>query len=185
MNEIKSKTAKTKAFLNPDQLLRAVPLKSGMTVVDFGCGNGYYAVAAGAIVGKKGRVFALDIMEDALSQASTLARMVGLRNVSTEACDLEKFGSCKLPDTVADMVIIASLLHQAENKDNVIREAYRVLKTGGHLLAVEWNSDALLGPAPSVRISEKQVRELLEKHGLRPAGTLPAGAFHYALLYSK
>ena len=176
---------KTKTFLDREKLLRAIPLAPNMTVADFGCGNGYYAVAAGSIVGKKGRIFALDIMEDALSQTSTLAKLVGLHNVSTESCDLEKFGSCKLPDTMADVVIMASLLHQADNKDNVIREAYRVLKTGGYLVVIEWNSDALMGPAPKERLSETAVRELLEKHGLRPAGTLPAGAFHYALLYKK
>ena len=172
-------------FLNPEQLLREIPLKPGMVVADFGCGNGYYAVAAGVIAGKKGRVFALDIMEDALSQTSTLARLVGLHNVSTEGCDLEKFGSCKLPDTVADMVIIASLLHQAENKDNIIKEAYRVLKTNGRLLVVEWNPDAIFGPPIEDRLNKEQVRKLLEHHGFRPVSELPAGTFHYAFLYQK
>lgn len=156
-----------------------------MTVADFGCGNGYYAVAAGSIVGKKGQIFAFDILEDCLSQTATLAKLVGLHNVSTRLADLEKFDSSGLPDVSCDLVIVSSLLHQVENQDNVAREAYRVLKTGGRILAVEWRSDALFGPETTLRVSSDTLRKLLEENGFRPIKELPAGAFHYALLYSK
>lgn len=156
-----------------------------MTVADFGCGNGYYSVAAGSMAGPKGQVFALDILEDSLSQTSTLAKLVGILNVSTQACDLEKTGSCKLPDTSCDAVIISSLMHQVENRDNVLREAYRVLKTKGHLLVVDWLPESAFGPPSQDRISKEKLGKLLEKYGFRPAAELPAGSFHYALLYNK
>ena len=63
---------KPKTFLNPETLLREVGLTPGMTVADFGCGNGFYAVAAGSMVGKKGQVYAVDILEEALSQTTIL-----------------------------------------------------------------------------------------------------------------
>ena len=156
-----------------------------MTVVDLGCGNGHYAASAGLMVGKKGLVHAFDVLEDALSQTATLARLVGVQNVSTRQCNLEKLGSCDLEGSIADVVIVSSILHQLENKGNAIREAYRLLKTGGRLLVVEWKKDSALGPQVSERIAEAEIRKLLESNGLRPVAELPAGSFHYALLYSK
>ncbi len=156
-----------------------------MAVADFGCGNGYYAVAASELVGNSGQVFAIDVLEEALSQTATLAKLMGFSNVSTKQCDLEKLGSCPLADTSCDLVIMASFLHQVENKDNLVREAYRVLKTGGRLVVVEWQSEAVWGPIPAKRVSRQAVQQLLEKYSFRPVTELPAGSFHYALLYSK
>lgn len=182
MNPLATKTEK---FLNPAAVLAAVPLRPDMVVADFGAGNGHYAVAAAKLIGKKGQVWALDIMEDALSQTATLAKLEGLHNVSTRQCDLEKFGSCPVPEMSCDVVIMSGLLHQVENKEAVLREAYRVLKTGGLLLIAEWRIDAPFGPASEVRLAPAALRAILEKSSFRPLGEIPAGAFHYALLYQK
>ncbi|TSA46341.1 class I SAM-dependent methyltransferase [bacterium] len=172
-------------FVDPERLLAELPVTPGMAVADFGCGNGYYSLAAGKFAGSKGRVYALDIMEDALSQTSTLARLHGIYNVSTQLCDLEKFRSTKVSDTSVDLVIISSLIHQAKNKDNVVREAYRILKTQGKVLVVEWKANSPFGPESRDRIGETEARALLEKYGFRPLNEINAGAFHYALVYGK
>lgn len=176
---------KTKTFLNPEELLKQVGLQPGMVVADFGCGNGYYSAAAGSQVGKKGQVHAVDILEEALSQTATLAKLTRLNNVSTHLCDLEVMGGCKIPDVSCDLVIAASLLHQVEKPEAVLREAYRALKTSGKILVVEWKPEASIGPEAKNRVAEPDVRHLLEKYGFRPLGELPAGSFHYALLYAK
>lgn len=176
---------KVKTFLNPEELLKAILLEPGMMVADFGCGNGYYSVASATIVGKKGQVFAVDILDDALSQTATLARLVGVPNVSTKLCDLEKLGACDLPETCCDLVIISSLLHQVADKDNVLREAYRILKTGGKILIVEWKLESPFGPPSKDRLGAAAIRALLEKYSFRPISELEAGSFHYALLYQK
>src|SRR3989338_4718698 len=184
--------SKVREFINPEKLLSAIPVEPGMVVADFGAGNGHFAVAAARLAGRKGQVRAYDIMEEALSQTATLARMSGVPNVSTHQCNLEKVGACDLEETSADLVIMSSILHQVAGKDNLIREAYRVLKTGGRILVVEWKKESPLGPAVSERLDMAAARQLLEARGLHPAspaggppGELPAGAFHYALMYSK
>lgn len=176
---------KTKAFLDPAKLLAAVPVTPNMHVADFGCGNGYYAIAAASLVGKKGQVYALDILEDCLSQVGSLAKLVGMQNISTKQSNLEKFGSCDLSDTCCDLVIISNLLHQVQNRENVLREAYRILKTSGRLLVVEWRPESRLGPESSLRLGPEEVRALLERFSFRPVSELSAGSFHYAFLYQK
>lgn len=175
----------TREFVDPEKLLKAIPVEPGMNVVDMGCGNGHYAVMAGQLAGSKGQVQALDILEDALSQTATLARLHGIQNISTKVCNLELFGACGLPEQSTDLAIMSGLLHQLKNKTNALREAYRLLKTGGRLLLVEWTKDSPLGPAQSERLEEEGVRKLLEESGFRPVSSLPAGSFHYALLYTK
>jgi len=176
---------KTRTFLKPDDLLLQAGLDSGETVADFGCGNGYYAIAAAKIVGPAGQVFALDVLEKTLSQTSSQAKLENAYNVSTILCDLEQDGCPDIEDQSVDLVILSSLLHQVEKKEAVLREAYRVLKTGGRLLVVEWNETSPLGPPRAERVSEKEARLLLEKMGLRPSTDISAGSFHYAILYNK
>lgn len=172
-------------FLNPEELLKSVPIEPGITVADLGCGNGYYSIAAGVLTGRQGQVYAIDVMEDALSQTASLAKLVGIQNVTTKQCDLEKFGSCEIPATSCDLAIMAGIMHQVENKDSVIKEAYWLLKTKGRLLVVEWERESPLGPEKSRRVGKQDLKALLEKYSFRPMTELPAGSFHYALLYSK
>ena len=176
---------KTRQFVDPEKLLKAVPLEPNMRVVDMGCGNGHFAVTAGSMIGSKGQVEALDILDEALSQTATLARLRGIQNVSTRICNLELFGSCPLAEQDFDLVIMAGILHQLENPSNAVREAYRLLKTGGRLLVVEWTPESPLGPVASERQDKETIRRLLETHSFRPERELPAGSFHYALLYAK
>lgn len=172
-------------FLNPESLLKLVPILPGMVIADFGCGNGYYSVAAGKLAGNKGEVYAVDLLEEALSQTSTLAQLVGVRSITTKQANLENFGSSEISSTSCDLVIMASLLHQVENKENPIREAYRVLKTGGKILVVEWKPESPFGPEVKNRLKVDEVHTLLQDQGFRPFGELAAGAFHFAWVYVK
>ena len=176
---------KTRQFVDPEKLLRAIPLEPNMRVVDMGCGNGHFSVTVGTMIGSKGQVEALDILDEALSQTATLARLRGIQNVSTRVCNLELFSSCPLAEQDFDLVIMSGILHQLKNQSNAVREAYRLLKTGGRLLVVEWTPDSPLGPAMSERLDKQKVSQLLEAHSFRPERELPAGSFHYALLYRK
>ena len=176
---------KSKQFLKPDELLSSVGVSPEAVIADFGCGNGYYSVAAGILVGAKAQVFALDLMEDALSQTASLAKLTGLHNIITKLCNLETIRGSSLADTSCDLIILASILHQVENKENLLREAYRILKTGGKVLVVEWEKVASFGPEHKIRVMKEEVKKLAEKLGFRPEKELPAGSFHYALLFKK
>ena len=171
--------------MDPPSIVASFGVEAGMRIADFGSGNGYYAVAAGVLAGRSGQVFAIDVLEDSLSQTAALAKLTGIQNVTTKQCNLEKFGSCDLAETSCDLVLMSGIMHQAENRDSVIKEAYRVLKTGGRLLVVEWEKDSPLGPERNLRVGKSEIKPLLEKYSFRPVSDLPAGSFHYALLYSK
>ena len=182
---VKKQDIKTKSFLNPVDLLSQVGLEEGMSVADFGCGNGYFSVAAAKMVGSNGQVNALDILEHMLSQTASQAKLEEVYNVTTIHCDLDNESCKQIDDQSIDFVIVSSLLHQVVKKGNILREAYRVLKTGGQIMVVEWQATSSFGPPRGERVSESDIRAKLQEFGFKPSSELSAGSFHYALLYRK
>ncbi len=58
---------------SPEMLLAELPLQTGDTVLDFGCGTGYYARRLARLVGSLGTIICADIQPGMLAIASTLA----------------------------------------------------------------------------------------------------------------
>ena len=59
------------------RLLERAGIRSGESVVDFGCGSGTYTLDAAAAVGNEGRVYALEKDAKKLKQLSAKARSSG------------------------------------------------------------------------------------------------------------
>jgi ubiquinone/menaquinone biosynthesis C-methylase UbiE len=174
-------------FLDPERLLFGTGLGPGQTFVDLGSGSGFYTLAAGKIVGEQGLVYSVDILESALDHVAAETRMKGLRNIKTLLADLEAEGSCpQIPTGSADMVLFANLLHQIKNSANLFGEAYRLLKTGGKLVVIEWNDQpGPLGPSVEDRISSTQTTRLAQKSAFKSAGTINTDPYHYGLIFIK
>jgi len=50
----------------PDQIIEAIPLKSGQNIADIGSGGGYFSLRFAKIVGEKGKVYSVDTSPDLL-----------------------------------------------------------------------------------------------------------------------
>lgn len=174
-------------FLDPKQTLFEAGLVAGQVVSDLGAGSGFYALGAGQIVGEKGLVYVSDILESALGNVLSEARIRNLRNIKTIRTDLEQPQSCAaIPPGVSDVVVLANVLHQIKNKTNLLAEAYRLLKTSGKLLVVEWNDQpAPIGPVSSSRLKEKTAMELVAAASLKFVRKINTDKFHYGLIFSK
>lgn len=85
-----------------------------------------------------------------------------------------------------DVVIVASILHEVKNREAIIKNAYALLKTGGLLVAVDWKAEhSPFGPAMEKRISEHDLRAILEQSGLRHMKDLNGDLYHYAMVFQK
>ncbi len=49
------------SFSDPQKNLERIGIPQGITVVDLGAGSGHYAIGAARLVGKEGRVYAVDV----------------------------------------------------------------------------------------------------------------------------
>ncbi len=171
-------------FIDPEKILDQLDLREDMTVAEFGCGIGEFALGLAKRL-KQGKVYALDIQEEPLESLRSKANLQRLLNIQTIRCDLEKEqGSTLLPDSL-DLIVIPNVLYQVEQKKDFLVEAKRVLKTGGKILITDWKADKHLGPDKSVRVSSESVKDLAEELNLEVDKEFDAGSFHWALILVK
>ncbi len=104
-------------------------IKEGDTVIDLGSGAGNDCFVARAATGAKGRVIGIDFTEEMIEKARANADKLGFNNVEFRQGDIEKM---PVTANLADVIVSNCVLNLVPNKDNVIKEIYRVLKPGGH-----------------------------------------------------
>ncbi len=173
-------------FVNPLSVLDALGVSVGMTVGDFGTGEGAYARELARRVGKNGVVYAFDVQKDLVTRLVAEARTAKMDNLHAIWADLDERGGTTLPDNSLDTAIIANVLFQSEQRAGFIAEAVRVLRANGRLLIVDW-SDAAgpLGPRSDHVMTKEAARALAEGTGLVFDREIDAGEHHYGLLFRK
>ena len=121
---------KFRDFFSPRMdVLKEVGIKPGFHVLDYGCGPGGYIIAAAELVGKSGKIYALDIHPLAVQKVKNIASRKQLANVAVVCSD------CKtgLPDSSLDAALLYDTFHNLSNPDGVLEELHRVLKPDGVL----------------------------------------------------
>ena len=103
-------------------------LKPGETVLDLGSGGGIDVLLSAKRVGPTGKAYGLDMTDDMLALARDNQRKAGIENVEFLKGEIERI---PLPDNSVDVVISNCVINLAADKDQVLREALRVLKPGG------------------------------------------------------
>lgn len=173
------------SFLRPEQVLRKVGLRAESTFVHLGCGAGFWLIPAAKLVGASGKAIGVDIRSDMLSEAESRAKLQHLEQVvQTQRGDLEHNRGSKLDDAVADFVLIANIIHQADPV-KLLTEGKRVLKPEGKMVIVEWDVTASpIGPPPPKRIPETDMKKIAEGVGLRTVEVFDASPYHYGLILS-
>lgn len=173
-------------FLNVQKIIGGLGIQPGMSVADFGSGSGYFSIPLARQVGSEGKVFALDIQESALEIVRAKAKAMGLANLEAVRGNLEVPGGSTLGDNSQDIVFMANILFQSAKAQDIIREAKRVLKSGGRLLIVEWRKGAGgIGLPDHMRVDEQTVKQTIVQEGLSFVTGLDAGQFHYGLVFKK
>lgn len=115
-------------------ILQRIGIKNGQTILDFGCGSGTYTIPAAKIVGKQGRVYALDKDKNALDNLMKKAKLGGLKNIKKMATSGEL--GIELPDEAVDVSLIFDVFHryyfpQIEDRKRLLDEIYRITKING------------------------------------------------------
>ncbi len=104
---------------------------AGMTVLDFGCGPGSYAVLVAGMLGATGRVYALDANSSAPEMKRRRAARKRLRHMQTILSEC----STDLPHQSVDVALLYHRFHDPEDATGVPNELHRVLKASGVLPA--------------------------------------------------
>lgn len=173
-------------FIDPGAIIKQLDTNPGDIVADFGCGPGYFSLPFASAIGESGHLYALDVLPQALESVMSKAKISGLVNISTKRVNLEKKDSSGLPGESIDWVIMKDVLFQNQKKEAILAEAHRILKKEGKVILVEWNEkNSAMGPDEKVRISKKQLEEIMATSGFKIENKINAGDFHYAFVGVK
>jgi SAM-dependent methyltransferase len=103
-------------------------LNTGEVVLDLGSGGGIDVLLSARRVGAAGKAYGLDMTDDMLALARENQRRSGLSNVEFLKGEIEHI---PLPDASVDVVISNCVINLSADKDQVLAEAFRVLRPGG------------------------------------------------------
>jgi arsenite methyltransferase len=103
-------------------------LRPGETVLDLGSGGGIDVLLSAKRVGPTGKAYGLDMTDEMLELARKNQAKAGATNVEFLRGTIE---SIPLPDNSVDVIISNCVINLSANKDQVLGEAFRVLRPGG------------------------------------------------------
>ncbi len=171
-------------FFEPEKILCIMELNNNVVdVAEFGCGYGTFTIPAAKIV--KGTVYAIDIEEGMVRRVAEKANKEKLNNIKTLLRDFVNEGS-GLEDRSVDYAMLFNILH-AEKPEELLKEAYRILKTGGKLGIIHWNYDPETprGPPLTIRPRPEQCIKWAIEGGLKFESRHDLKPYHYGLVFSK
>ncbi len=110
---------------NPTALAR---LKPGQRVLDLGSGGGIDVLLSARRVGPHGKAYGLDMTPEMLALARNNQRAAGIENAEFLEGTIEKV---PMANNSVDVVISNCVINLSADKDQALREAFRVLAPGG------------------------------------------------------
>ncbi|MBN1780231.1 class I SAM-dependent methyltransferase [bacterium] len=142
---------------NPWKILRPY-IEEGMTVLDFGCGPGYFTVPMAAMAGPDGIVIAADLQEGMLGKVNRKIQGTSLeKRIRLHQC---KSGQIGLKDQV-DFALAFYVIHELPDQSSFFRELSVILKKGCRALVIE----------PSFHVTRKEFGLTIDaagEAGLKP-----------------
>ncbi|MFA5000046.1 MAG: class I SAM-dependent methyltransferase [Patescibacteria group bacterium] len=178
---------KKTALLDIETILNKMDIGERQKVAELGCGNnGFFVFPLARLVGRYGKVYAVDILKSTLEEIRKEAVKKNLAQIMPIWSNLEIFKATDIEASSIDNALLVNILHQSDKRLEILREAIRLLKRNGKLLIIEWKSaDIPLGPAPERRVKIEALKAAAPKIGLDLIEEFEAGPFHYGLIFVK
>ena len=171
-------------YFDPTKILMLLGLNENTRdAADVGCGYGAFTIPAAEII--RGKIYAIDIDPTMIKSVEKKAKMRNLGNVVTILRDFVSEGS-GLEDSSIDYVMFFNILH-AENPENLLKEAYRILRLGGRLGIIHWNYDetVTMGPSMDIRPKPEQCRQWAENVGFSFEYQVDLKPYHFGIVMRR
>ncbi|MEO0600411.1 MAG: methyltransferase domain-containing protein [Myxococcota bacterium] len=174
------KDPKRDTWQKPDEIVAALGVKAGDTVVDLGAGTGYLVPPLSRAVGATGEVIAADIEPAMLRFLDASAKTEGWTNVRTHA---SRTDSLALPTASVDHVVALNVWHHVEQREAYARDLLGMMKPGGAFVVVDFLNEPTEGEGPplEMRLAAEQVVAELAAGGFEAAVVPETMPRHYVV----
>jgi ubiquinone/menaquinone biosynthesis C-methylase UbiE len=116
-------------FFGPVKILQAAEIRSGQTVLEIGCGTGFFTLPAAKMIGGQGSLIAMDILPISVKAVTRKVMEANLNNVRVVQGDAL---NTQLASESIDVILIFGVIPAPMlPMDKLMSEMNRVLKTGG------------------------------------------------------
>ena len=120
---------------NPRKILKPY-IGKGMTVLDFGCGPGFFSTEIAKMLFDSGKVIAADLQDGMLEKVRTKIRGTELeQRIVIHKCQDDKVGVTEK----VDFVLAFYVIHEVPNQDKLFEELKSILKPSGKIYIIEPN----------------------------------------------
>jgi len=119
----------------PDRILDALGLKKGQEIADIGSGGGYFSLRFAKLVGKEGRVYAVDTNSEFLEFVRKEAEERSLDNIKPT---LVGRNGLVLSKRSLDWIFLRNVYHHLPNRVEYFRNLRGLLKPGGRIAIIEY-----------------------------------------------
>ena len=118
---------------NPLKIL-APYIQRGMTVLDIGCGPGFFTIPMAQLVGSAGRVIAVDLQDGMLEKVRCKIRETEIeKRIALHKC--ENNSICVAGRV--DFVLLFYMVHEIPNQTDFFSQIAQILQPTGQVLIVE------------------------------------------------
>jgi Methylase involved in ubiquinone/menaquinone biosynthesis len=118
---------------NPQKIL-APYIKEGMTVLDIGCGPGFFSIEMAKMVGRSGKVISADLQEGMLQKLGNKIKGTELEErIKLVKCDKDKINISER----VDFILAFFMVHEVPDKNSFFKELKNILNEKGQFLIVE------------------------------------------------
>lgn len=139
----------------PEKMLKPY-IREGMTILDLGCGPGYFTAELARMAGENGRVIAADLQQKMIEKMAGKVRGTDLeKRIVAHLCQVDRIG---ISQTV-DFVLAFWMVHEVSDQRRMFEELKSVLNPDGRIWIIE----------PKIHVTVKMFKRMiaeLESAGL-------------------
>ncbi len=172
-----------------DKILEILPIDKFASILELGCGTGFYTFPLAHFSATDGKVYALDI--DAKMLGFLRANIKGgkiLKPLDPE--DAKKIiplliheNEFEVPDESIDLFFCAKVLHEIASLPEFFEELERIMTKNGVIFILDWKKEPMeRGPPVEERIDVKDAIEMFQNHGYQVYEAGEIFTYYYYLI---